>query len=238
MKTSNPSDFVPRTPKDLLGKASELATAVLAAATHAKHLDHSIFKVMFHGAPGTGKTTIANMLAAVFANERLDIESLNGRNLTIEVVRDWQKNNCYASMFGGWKVKIINECDLVPVAAQDLMLTYLDELSPRTAVIGTSNESVTMLSDRFKSRFQCIRVPAPSQSEIAAWLKGKFAVAKQGAEWIAASCCGNVRQALLDSASLAMTGSLPESVRGEQRGAKQKRYHQEVKLGLRPAPAR
>lgn len=209
----NPANFRPQTPSDLLGKASELATAVISAATHAKHQEHALFKVLFYGPPGTGKTTIANMLAQVFANERIDIESLNGRNLTIDTVRDWQKNNCYGSLFGGWKIKIVNEMDLVPIVAQDLMLTYLDELSPRTAVIGTSNEDVATLSQRFKSRFQCIRVPAPSQNEIAAWLKQKFSVARQGADWIATTCCGNVRQALLDAASLAMTGVLPEEIK-------------------------
>lgn len=169
-----------------------------------------MFKILFYGPPGTGKTTIANMVAQCLASERIDIESINGRNLTIDVVREWQRNNGYSSLFGGWKVKIVNETDLVPMAAQDVMLTYLDDLSPRTAVIGTSNESVDTLSSRFRSRFQCIHVPAPDQNEIATWLKRKFAVAKQGAEWIAATCCGNVRQALLEASTFAMTGVLPE----------------------------
>lgn len=213
MKTkTNPADYRPATPQDLVGKPSELATAVVAAATHAKHQSNSTFKVLFYGEPGTGKTTIANMVATCLANERMDIETINGRNLTIDVVRDWQKNNCYGSMFGGWKVKIVNEMDLVPMAAQDLMLSYLDEVSTKTAIIGTSNLDVSTLTPRFKSRFQCIRVPAPTQSEIAAWLKTKFAVAKTGADWIAATCCGNVRQALLDASSFAMTGCLPEKI--------------------------
>ena len=213
MKTNiNPADYRPATPQDLIGKPSELATAVLSAATNAKHQANSTFKVLFYGPPGTGKTTIANMIASCLASERIDIESINGRNLTIDVVRDWQRHNGYGSLFGGWKVKLVNEADIVPMAAQDVMLTYLDDLSPRVAVIATSNEDVATLSPRFRTRFQCIRVPAPEQHEIAAWLRSKFRIAKQASEWISATCCGNVRQALLEASSFAMTGVLSENI--------------------------
>ena len=213
MNTSNPSAFKPETPKDLLGKAGDIATAILATTTKIKHDPTALFKALFHGGPGTGKTTIANMVAACLVTSKWDLESINGRNLTIEVVRDWQKNACYGSLFGGgWKVKVINECDLVPVAAQDLMLTYLDELPPKTAVIGTSNEDIAQLTARFQSRFQCIRIPSPTGAEIAAWLKKRFQVAKHGADWIGETCCGNIRQALLDASSLMMTGALPEKI--------------------------
>lgn len=203
-----PSDFRPVTPRDLIGEAGRLATALLAHTAKAKH-DDALIKVLLYG-PGTGKTTIADMIAATLANQKFDIESINGRDLTIEVVRDWRRDNCYGALSGGWKVKVINELDLAPMAAQDLMLSYLDELAPRTAVIGTSNESFETLSARFKSRFQSIKIPAPSQSQLSRWLKRKFGLARQGADWIAATCCGNVRQALLEATSLLTLGVLPD----------------------------
>ena len=186
--TLNPADFRAQSPAELLGTAGRIAAAVMTHAAEIRHDPGAILKVLFYGPPGTGKTTIANMVAT------------------------WQKNNCYGSLFGGWKVKILNEADLVPMAAQDVMLTYMDELAPRTAVIGTSNEDVATLSTRFKSRFQCIRVAPPTGRQIANWLRKKFRVARQGADWIAETCCGNVRQALLDASSLTITGCLPEKI--------------------------
>lgn len=211
----NPANYKPTCPKDLIGKAAKMAVAIFEHATKTKH-EGGTFRVLFHGGPGTGKTTIANMIAEVLATDRIDIESTNGRSVTIDVVRDWQRNNRMGSLFGGWRVKIINEIDLVPVAAQDLMLTYLDELGPKTAVIGTSNENVGGLQERFRSRFQMVNVPAPTESEIADWLKGRWNVATKGAAWIAAGCCGNVRQALLDAGTYMMTGFLPEPVKQER----------------------
>jgi replication-associated recombination protein RarA len=208
----NPADFRPESPKDLLGKAGQLATSILASVTKTKHQPHASFKALLYGAPGTGKTTIAEMIADCLATSHFDVESINGRNVTIDVVREWQRNAAYGSLFGGWKVKVINECDLVPVAAQDLMLTYLDELPPHTAIVCTSNEDVATLTARFQSRFQTIRIPSPTGSEVAAWLKEKFNVAKKSADWIGEISCGNVRQACLDASSLLMTGELPEKI--------------------------
>ena len=76
------------------------------------------------------------------------------------------------------------------------------------------------LTARFQSRFQTVRVPAPSGAEIAAWLKAKFALAETAANWIGEQACGNVRQALLEAASLLMTGELPAPLQTKGAGGK------------------
>ena len=121
---------------------------------------------------------------------------------------------------------------------------FLDELRNRTAVIGTSNEATETLSDRFKSRFQLVKVPSPDQSAIRAWLVDKWKVAETAADWISISCCGNVREALLQAASYVQFGVLPEKeAKATRLKAKcsnhvemAKQYWADVRAGIRPAP--
>jgi len=242
-----PNEFKPKSPEDLLGPAGALAVAVMAHTMRVKPTSDGHLKVCFYGPPGTGKTTIANMIAEALANNRMDIESLNGRNVTIELVRDWQKHSAYASMFGGWTVKVINELDLVPMAAQELMLSFMDELRPRVAIIGTSNEQTNTLSERFKSRFQLVKVPAVNGSAIKSWLVKKWHVSETAASWISVACCGNVREALLQAGSYLQFGILPEKskpvksytipgAKCAHRVAVARQYWSDVRSGLRPAP--
>lgn len=155
-------------------------------------------KLLLHGSPGVGKTELANAIAESLGS-KWDRESVNGRNVTIELVREWQMTMHCTSMFGEWKVKILNEADLMSRPAQDLMLSVLDELPANRAIICTSNAAVGDLSERFHTRFQKHKVDAPSQEEVANLLVCQHGLPPDQAAFISVASGGNVRAALNDA---------------------------------------
>jgi energy-coupling factor transporter ATP-binding protein EcfA2 len=237
---ARPADFLGQASalaSKLLAQMEHLRAANLPATAQAGRpapgrQQAATVKLCFYGAPGCGKTSLVNLAARALVSRsenwghapgrqqaatvsasnlwHPDIEEVNGRDLTIDRVRDWMQGSAYGSLFGGWRVKVINEMDLVPLAAQDLLLTYLDTLPPQLAILGTSNESRDTLSQRFCSRFQQVKVSAPTQEEIAGWLVKRWKVARKAADWIALTACGNVREACLQATAWINFGCLPE----------------------------
>jgi hypothetical protein len=205
-KAESPDNYEPESPRDLIGEAALVGQDLLRHAHELRGDARTRLKLLLYGSPGTAKTSVAKMIARALAAHNIDIECVNGRNVTLDLVREWQKNSAYGSLFGGWKVKLINETDLIPQAAQDLMLTYLDELPPRNAVIGTSNLSLETLSERFQTRFRLVRLRAPETAVLAAWLVQRWQLPPAAADFIALGACGNVRAALLDAADFMTFG--------------------------------
>ena len=178
----------------LIGPAGK----ILSAVSGLRYTDSKPVKLMLYGPPGVGKTALAEALASSIGDSKWDIESINGRNVTIDVVRDWQQSMHCSSMYGEWKVRIINEADVMPRPSQDLMLTLLDELPPKRAFIVTSNLDLDQMTPRFRTRFMTRKVEAPKPEEIATLLMEQGLPSDQAA-FISTAAAGNVRAALLDA---------------------------------------
>jgi DNA polymerase III delta prime subunit len=179
----------------LIGHAGELLA--LLSVTLAKKDRH---KLLFAGVPGVGKSTLAESIAQQLCGSKFGVEQVNGRSVTIHVVKEWQRDLATSCLFGsGWKVKLIDEIDLCQKDAQDELLSLLDHLPAQRAIIGTSNLNLTALTERLRTRFTRYEVRAPVAEQIETLIGDRYALPPAVARQIAALSGGNVRAACLDA---------------------------------------
>ncbi|MFQ3578381.1 MAG: hypothetical protein SNJ52_05155, partial [Verrucomicrobiia bacterium] len=130
--------------------------------------------------------------------EGLSVEEFNGKMVLIDTVKGWMTGLAYGNLFSPWSVRIINELDRCSRDAQDLLLTYLDKLPDGRAVIGTSNLQLDLLTERFQTRFQAIKLLPPTTEELAEFLSRRWLIPSAVAMRIAVGSGGCVRAALAD----------------------------------------
>jgi MoxR-like ATPase len=194
----SPMNWRPQTANDLIGQAALVARAQCRKAERLTAEAAATMKLLLYGPPGVGKTSVVELVALQLAGTPLAIEDYNGREVTVDVVRQWMTQLPYGSLFGAWSVKVVNELDRCSREAQDLLLTYLDRLPPGRAFLGTSNLQLDLLTERFQTRFQAIKLLPPTTEELAAFLVARWTVPAATATQIAVGSGGCVRAALAD----------------------------------------
>ncbi len=194
----SPMNWRPQTAEDLIGQAGPVARAQCRKAERLTTEAAATMKLLLYGPPGVGKTSVVELVALQLAGTPLAIEDYNGREVTVDVVRQWMTQLPYGSLFGDWSVKVVNELDRCSREAQDLLLTYLDRLPPGRAFLGTSNLQLDLLTERFQTRFQAIKLLPPTTEELAVFLASRWPVPAATATQIAVGSGGCVRAALAD----------------------------------------
>ena len=152
------------------------------------------------GKPGIGKTALADFAMLKLGCDRWHTTQLNGTQVKIEIVEDIARSLHYKDMFGTYRLLRIEEIDKTPTIAQVRLLSLLDDLPSRCAVICTSNCKPQDLEDRFQSRFIVLQIDPPSNTEIRQLITNNWpAIPPKEITRISTFACGNVRQALLDA---------------------------------------
>jgi hypothetical protein len=144
--------------------------------------------ILLDGNPGCGKSHLLDQLALELTGSKFSVETINGQSLKIEVVRDWRMKSCYGNLFSDWTVKRIDELDQASLAAQSELLTYLDYLPARFAVLASTNEYSALRAaskGRLETRFNRFRVDAPSIDEATDYITKRFNVVAGVASQIA-----------------------------------------------------
>lgn len=111
--------------------------------------------MLFCGAPGTGKTS----LALAFAKDiNAEVHHIGSQECTVDRLKDIARICQYVPLTGGFHVVLVDEADAMSNAAQLYLLSKLDstEACPNTIWIFTCN-AVDRLEERFLSR--CLRLP-------------------------------------------------------------------------------
>jgi DNA polymerase III delta prime subunit len=193
------SDYIPTDHTMLFGASPQKWAKVLESKVAGlKEAGTGKMRVLLIGPPGCGKTVTANFLAKNLVDCDIAIRRSNGAGVSAELVREASLEARCASLFSSFRVWLINEIDCMNHVAQDLMLSFMDELPDRYAVIGTSNLDIDQITKRFQSRFQQMEFKPPSAKEVSIGLQGLGVPAKI-ADAITKHTSGDVRASLLDA---------------------------------------
>lgn len=199
----NPSSYRPTSFEGLIGPAARLGLEIHAKLQRLNPRTDTL-RYMLCGEPGVGKSLLCSIIALILAGDARNVpfcvEKISGPKLNAETVTAWHNNRGIGTLYGDWTVKIIEEADKIPHIAQVQMLDYLDSLTPGTAILCTSNKDSAEITERFHTRFQFREVAAPTQEEIAAFLRRQWpGLRPVEVNMIAMGAGGNVRAALLDA---------------------------------------
>jgi len=120
--------------------------------------------LLFYGGAGTGKTTLAKIIAN---NVDADIMYINASDENnIETVRTKIKSYASTVGFKKWKIVILDEADYMTPNGQAALRNLMETFSKTTRFILTCNY-VEKIIDPIQSRYQVFGITPPNKKEVA-----------------------------------------------------------------------
>jgi len=124
----------------------------------------SIQKLLLHGVAGTGKTTLAKLIANNLNCDLLYINASDERG--IDTIREKIIPFASSMGFGGIKIVILDEADYITPQAQATLRNTMESFSGNTRFILTCNYLERIISP-LQSRCQTLEIKPPSKQDVA-----------------------------------------------------------------------
>lgn len=150
--------FRPSTLDGYIGNESLIEKAKIWIANN--ELPH----LLFYGSAGTGKTTLAKILANALDSQIMYINASDTNS--VDMVREQISRFASSVGFNRWKIVILDEFDFMTPNAMAALRNIMETYSKTTRFILTCNY-VEKVIDPIQSRCQVFAITPPSKTEVA-----------------------------------------------------------------------